>query len=121
MAEIKPISKKFVEGRSYLEKALGQRRGEFMAMIKDAARNDTAYKPTLIHPEHLLGILMTANELPPDFFSGPNAELQEKIFTQNFETIVGMLPDIVEANYKLRQAGYTYTENPLYYKGDPNY
>lgn len=110
------LTQKLEGAKSYLAEAIGPRRPEFMNMIRDAARLDPLYKPTLIHPEHLLGVILTANEFPPDFFSGPNAALQEKIFTQNFETIVTMLPDMVEANYKLRKAGYTFTENPLYYR-----
>lgn len=112
------LGKKFELGRNYLQEALGQRRGEFVDMIQDAARTDPLYKPTLIHPEHLLGILLTTNELSPDLFSGSNAALQEQIFQENFGTIVTMLPDIVTANHQLRKAGFTYTENPFCYITD---
>jgi len=89
-------------------------------MIHDAALTDPQYKPTLIHPEHLLGIILTSNEFPPDIFSGPNAPLQRRIFMQNFETIATMLPDIIESNYNLRSAGFSYTENPLLYSDPKN-
>ena len=108
----------FGEGTRSLKEVLGGRRKEFLGMIRDTATKDPSYKPTLMHPEHLLSILLATNEIPPDLFSGRNAELQERIFRENFPTIVSMLPDIVETNYKLRQAGYTHTENPLIFAAD---
>lgn len=92
--------------------SLKQRREQMRGMVGEATRSSNFYKPTLVHPEFLLGVVAETGTFPDYLLSGPNRALQEQLITENIPTIVGMLPDVVRSNHALRSQGYMHTENP---------
>lgn len=91
--------------------AVTTRRLEMRRLASEATRSSNFYKPTLVHPEFLLGVVADTGSFP-DYLLGGDRLLQEQLISENIETVVSMLPDIVASNHRLRSMGYMHTENP---------
>lgn len=90
------------------------RKEAMLNLVGEATKNNPLYKPTLMHPEFLLGVVASTGGFPDEFLlSGPNRELQRQLIGENLSTIVGMLPDVVLSNHQLRALGFMHTENPM--------
>ncbi len=83
------------------------------ALASAAQKNHLLYRPDPIHPEFMLATLARYDGFPEIMLQGDGGwELQRQVIDENYATIATMLPDIVDSNAKLRNAGYMHTVNP---------